>query len=398
MSITTPTTQVLADNLVAQIDASLEHTTPLLPRTFTRVLAKAQAGVLVLLYKYAGWMGLQAFVAHASMQETVILGKRIRPLVEWGRLIGAGDPNAATRAELLVTVTVQTQSGSLPAGSQLLYPATGVLYATVAAVSLNAPTVQVVARASSDQSGGDASGAIGNLQPSAVLQFANPIPNVARNAVVAAQQVTGAPAETEADYRARVLRRFRAKPQGGAYADYQQWGEEAAGILHVYPYAGAPGEIDVYVEATEASSGSPDGIPTVAQLNAVRALIELDESGLATRRAANAAVNVLPISRAVLDVLVTGLEVDNPSTAEAAIESALHEYFWTREPFIVGLSILPRLDRITLAAAGGVVDDVVAAAGGSVASVELRRNGQPLNALTLAKGEKAKLGVVSFET
>ena len=41
-------------------------------------------------------------------------------LVEWGRLIGVGDPAPGTQAELYVNITVTTQGGTLPAGTQLL--------------------------------------------------------------------------------------------------------------------------------------------------------------------------------------------------------------------------------------------------------------------------------------
>jgi len=395
-TLSTPTTQGLTDNVVQQVDATLEHTTPLLDKTFTRVLAKAQSAVDVLLYKYAGWTLLQMFPEYASFNETVVLGRKIRPLVDWGRRIGVGDPLAASRAEHVISVPVQAQTGSLPANQQVLFPPTGVLYLTIAAVALNAPTVQVTIRAASDQNGGGGEGTIGNLQPGAVLQFANPLPNVARNVTVLSQTVTGADAETPAAYRARVIARAQNKPQGGAYADYQQWGEEDVGIVNVYPYTGAPGEVDVYVEATVESSGSADGIPTVAQRTAVLALIEADQAGLASRRPANAAVNVHPILRATFDVEVTGLEVDEQASVQAAIESACDEYLRAREPFIVGLSQLPRVDRVTRAALSGVVDDVVSAAGGSVSAVNLLLGGDQINAYTLGHGEKAKLGAVSF--
>jgi uncharacterized phage protein gp47/JayE len=395
MSQIIPTTQSLSDDFVAQVDASIEQTTPLLDKAFTRVLAKVQAGVDVLLYKYAAWMFLQQFVAYASMRETTILGRTFRPLVEWGRLIGAGDPLPATRAELVVLVPVLVQSGYVEAGRQLVYSPTGVVYVVTASVALTASTVLVQVRASSDQQGGDGSGTVGNLQPGAVLSFANPLPNVARDVAVQSQAVTGASAESEVAYRARVVRRVQQKPQGGAYADYQVWGEEDAGILHVYPYAGAPGEVDVYVEATADSSGA-DGVPTTAQLNAVLDLINFDVSGLASRRPVNAAVNALPITRQAFNVLVTGLDVEDEPAAKAAIAQAVDEYLRAREPFIVGLSLLPRVDRITQASVSGLIDDVVSALGGSVATVALRQGIDSINAYTLGHGEKSKLGTVTY--
>lgn len=391
MSLVTPTTGEIASTIVAQLEGSLSQTIPLLPKSFSRVLAKVFAAVVVLLYKYAGFIFLQIFVAHATMSETVVNGKKIRPLVEWGRLIGVGDPYAATRAELSVSVTVLSQTGTLPAQSQLLRSESGIIYKTIAVVNLDAPAVTATMRASSAQDGSGGAGEIGNLEAGDVVAFANPLANVGTNVTVVSQVVTGADAETPEAYRARVFRRFQRRPQGGARADYQGWSEEVAGIVHAYPYAGDPGEVDVYVEASEASSGSADGIPTAAQLDEVADSIELEESGLATRRPVNAAVNVLAITRAEFDVEVTGLDPDTTETRDA-IEEGVDEYLRSREPFIVGLSRLPREDRITEAAVGGIVDGVVSADGATVSSIALT----PGPSYTLGPGEKAKLGTLTF--
>jgi uncharacterized phage protein gp47/JayE len=390
-----PTTAQIATNIIVQLEAALSQAIPLLPKAFSRVLAKVLAGVFVTLYKYVGFWALQQFVATASMQETLVNGERIRPLVEWGRLVGVGDPLGATQTELDLTVTVLTQMGSLPGGTQLLNAATGVVYQTIAAVPLDAATVTVTARASSDQTGGDGSGTIGNLEPGAVLQFASPPAAVARNATVAGTSVEGAEAELESVYRERVKLRFRRRPQGGAYADYQQWGTGVAGIRAVFPYTGAPGEVDVFVEAVEG-----DGVPSEALLDAVLAAINFDPqefpspTGLANRRPANAAINVLPIVRTGFAVELAGLETNgsvDEDTVLAEMQEGLDEFFRARQPFIVGLSALPRLDRVTQGAVAGVVNEIAEANGASVATVILRRAGVPIQQYALAHGELAKL-------
>ena len=111
MSLVTPTTKDISDNIIAQLEASLNQTIPLLPKSFTRVLAKAMAAVFVLLYKYGGFIFLQIFVQTASNVDTEINGKTVNPLIEWGRLIGVGDPTPATSAQLLVDINVETQTG-----------------------------------------------------------------------------------------------------------------------------------------------------------------------------------------------------------------------------------------------------------------------------------------------
>lgn len=390
MSLPIPTTAELNTQIISQLEGQLGQTIPILPRAFCRVLAKVLAAVFVLLFKYGGFIFLQLFVAHASDKETTVNGRKLVPLTEWGRLVGVGDPNPATRAELWTTVTVLNQVGSLQAGQKLIRTETGFTYVVVAPVALNAATVPVRVRAVASPKGGDGSGTLGNLQPNDVLEFANTPPGVATRATVTSQAKTAADAETSDRYRARIIERFQQRPQGGAYADYRQWAEDVEGIARAYPYAGDPGEVDVYIEATEASSGSPDGIPTSPQLDEVAAAIELNEAGLATRRPVSAGVNVLPITRTAFDLAVSGLDPDTTVIRDAITEGA-NEHLRSREPFIVGLSSLPRTDRVTQAAIAGVVVSIAEANGSTITGVTLTPS-----AATLAAGEKAKLGNPTF--
>nr|MCH9737100.1 hypothetical protein [Actinomycetes bacterium] len=61
MSLTTPTTKEISDNIIAQLEASFSQTIPLLQKAFFRVLSTVLAGVFILLYKYGGFMFLQMF-------------------------------------------------------------------------------------------------------------------------------------------------------------------------------------------------------------------------------------------------------------------------------------------------------------------------------------------------
>ena len=217
------------------------------------------------------------------------------------------------------------------------------------------------------------------------------------DAFVDSQVVTGANAEATEVYRQRILDRFQKRPQGGAYSDYEIWGEEVAGIINVYPYTSTnPGQVDVYCEATVASSGSADGIPTGAQLQAVLDSIFLDLTGLASRRPANALANTFAITRTGFTVEITGLSTVNPASVQASITTGIEEYFLDREPFINGLSILPRRDRITESAIAGVVEDIVSAAGGVFTSLVVKEGGAPFTLRTLGKGEKSKATSVIY--
>jgi len=397
MSLQQPSVADIDASIIADLEAAFSQTIPLLPRSFQRVLAKVIAGTFITLYKYGGFTFLQMLPQYASTEETTINGKIIIPLVQYGRLVGAGDPSGATRAEFDITVTVTEQTGALPINSQLLGATNGVTYITLAAVPLDAATVTATIRAVSDQTGGGGRGTIGNLNVGDVVSFANPLPNVATDAVVAAEVVTGADAEDWEVYRGRVVDRFRAQPQGGAYVDYRDWAELVEGIVNAYPYTGDPGTVEVYSEATPESSGDPDGIPTAPQLAAVLASIEVNEAGLATRRPVSSFVYSLPITRTAFEVTIVDLQAPDLPTLKTKVEEALTQYFLSREPYVAGLSLGKRRDRITNAAVAGAVQDVASAYSGVFQSVSMRAVGNPVVLMySLDKGEKAKLDSVIY--
>ena len=100
------TTAEVYSNLIAQFEASLGQSVPVLPVAFLRVLAKALAGLYIVLYKYIGAGVLQGFVQTASASPTEVNGKTITPLEFWGELIGVGLPRRATAAELTATLSL----------------------------------------------------------------------------------------------------------------------------------------------------------------------------------------------------------------------------------------------------------------------------------------------------
>lgn len=397
MALQTPTTISINDIIIAQLEATLNQTVPLLPKAFLRVLARVLSGVFILLYKYGGSTHLNTFIKTASIEETVINGISVSPLLFWGRLIGADDPTEAIQAELIIDITVTNQTGSLPINSQLTNADNGVTYLTIGSVLLDLPTVQVTIRAASDQAGGDGSGSIGNLEVSDIVSFANPLPNVLRTTVVSSIVTTGVDSESTELYRQRVSDLFKKRPQGGALSDYEVWGEEVAGIVNIYPYTSDfPGQVDIYVE----SSDDPDGIPTTAQLETVLDNIIKNQNGLASRRPANALANTLAITRKGFNVEVSGLTVDNLADVQAQIQTAVTDYFLNAEPFIDGLTVPPRTDRLTRSALIGLVNDIVSAVNGTFVTVTFAETlipGIDLELYILQQGEKSKLGTsVSF--
>jgi hypothetical protein len=380
-SLETPSTADVNQLIISQLETAFNQKIPLLPRAFNRVIAKILAAVYITLWKYCGFIFFQMFVKTAAFDYTEINGQQISPLRAWGDLKGVEPPGTGSNAELEIEIIVNSQTDSLYAGSQLVNNNTGVTYITLADVLLDAPTVFAEIRAVNDQAGNGGVGTIGNLEIGTEINFVNALPNINKTAVVTDQLITGADAEDKEVYRGRVLDAWQKVPQGGAYVDYEKWGEEAPGIINVYPYSGScPGQVELYCEATPESSGNADGIPTQAQLNEVLDdYINKDVSGLASRRNANALPNTFGITRNGWKVNVIGiLDVDSLSATYNDIQNGLIEYFTDKAPFIAGLTIPPRLDRINESAIAGVVEDIVSAHGGIFDSVEVFRQVESL--------------------
>ena len=398
MSVETPTTTEINAAIIAQFETDLGQTIPFLPKSFLRVLSKTLAGFIALIFRQGNFNLLQQFVSQASDQATTVNGITITPLIEWSVLIGIGYPVAATRAEYTAEFTVTLESGQIDSGTALYFSDSGVTYITIGAILLDAPTVQGTIRAAGDQDDNGGRGDIGNLLIGDTVSFVSPVPNVENDAEIITELVKGIDQESTEAYRQRIIDRFQKVPQGGAPADYEMWAEEVLGIINAYPYKGDPGVVEVYCEATPESSGDPDGIPSAPQLEAVEESIEYDDEGLASRRPVDAYVDVLPITRTACDVTVHGLSLEegNLATLKTNIELGLTQYFLNAAPFIAGLTIPPRQDRITDTSVTSVVNDIVNASGGTFLGVSLVIGGSPTEVYPLGKGEKTKVGSVSY--
>jgi uncharacterized phage protein gp47/JayE len=268
---------------------------------------------------------------------------------------------------------------------------------TLAQVDLSDPApVQVSIRAANDQDGNGGRGEAGNLSVGDTVTFISPLPNVQVDTIVASVTTTGVDAEDWEIYRGRVLDGFRSQPQGGAYVDYRKWATMVSGIIQAYVYTGDPGRVEVYSEA-ETTALNPDGIPSSGQLDEVKAAIEYESSGLATRRPIGAYVESKAISRSGIDVTISSLSVSgSQAEVETKIQIALDAYFRATEPYISGLSLGARRDRITKASIGGIVQDTVVAYNGVFDEVNFEVLGVAQNIYILGKGEKAKLSTVAF--
>lgn len=183
--------------IIDQLEAQFNFVIPLLSKAFNRTLARVLAAVWMINYKFGNWMLLQLFVSTASFKSITIFGKTITPLIEWGRLIGVGDPLPATAARLSIDVTVNSPAETLPSGTQFVSSINGLTYITDLAYVLVGPvdTIEVVCTQPGSQ---------GNLEAGDPISLVNPLGIIDRDAVVNSVVVSGVDPETETDYRARV--------------------------------------------------------------------------------------------------------------------------------------------------------------------------------------------------
>jgi uncharacterized phage protein gp47/JayE len=396
------TTKQIGDEVVSDVGAGIGQQVPSLAKSFVRVLGKSFGGLYAILYRYGGFIFLQQYPATATMRETTILGKKRRPLVDWGRLIGLPDPVDAVRPELVIGVNVKLAVGELKAGSILLHQESGVLYTTSYARPLSDAVTTTVEGVQIQELEikvrANVAGAIGNRVAGDVLCFAQPIGNVGTDARVISTVKSGADAEAQEDYRRKVLGHGRRTPEGGSIANYDAWAREVPGIVGVYPYAGHEIESDgslngwvyIYVQADEASSGNPDGIPTTAQLTAVYNHVHWRggvNTGKPNRKPIGARIKVLPIARLDFGLEVAGLRPSTPEN-QAAIVDRMTTFLHSRRPFIEGLSVLPREDLVANAEVSGVVVQAAHARGATVTSTRIT----PGPSYQLQPGELAKLG------
>lgn len=399
--IQTKTVKEVAENLIASFESNYGQTIPLAKLSFFRVVSWVMAAVFVSLYHLGAWVLLQRSPRFASYQTFRLFGVDFNPLIELGRRWGVVDPFPATQATVVFGAFAGDQPGSMNVGDTVRVDDTGVIYRAITSVSWLASEsgeLNFQAIASGDAEGGDGSGTQGNAP---VSSTATPIqPKPLAQLFVSSIADEGTDKETEESYRQRVVDRGQKRPQGGAPADIELWGEETAGVAAVRPYRGLKaGEVDAYVEADTIPT-NPDGIPSQALLDEVLANITYTQGsggvGLATRRPTGQWVNTIAINRLGVTMTVAELNVGDPVAVQQQAEEAVDEYLRSREPFILGNSIPPAKNNITRSTLSSIIEDIVALSGGSMGATTMSVEGVAVENYALDREEMAKLESITW--
>lgn len=394
MAFENKTVEAVNNLIIAGLETELNTTFRLLPKSFVRVLAKVCAGTFITLYKQQAWMFLQMFVDTATFDEVEVLGHRIRPLVQWGELVGIGSPSPATQWTGTMKVTVTAVNTYLEKGVQLKNSATGKIY-VVTENKLLANASEYVSIKCAE------AGTVGNLEIGDKLTTVSPLSNIDRACEVTAVGVTAVDSESEADYRGRVKNRWREQPQGGSLSDYRRWAGEVTGVLNTYIYkedTTASGVL-IYVAVTEDTSA--DRVPTAAKLLEVGAACDYDpETGLA-RKPIGAVIdpagngtytNIRAVTVVKFDVYITGFDGTELATFKASSKENLKQYFLQREPYVRGLSVdSNRTDRISVSNLIGIENEIAESVSGYFNAITLKKGSATISSYTLGRGELAAL-------
>lgn len=185
----------------------------------------------------------------------------------------------------------------------------------------------------------------------------------------------GADVETDASLRARVLDRKRRPPQGGAVSDYEQMARAIPGVSKAWAWSflDGPGTVGVWF----LFEGRTDGIPSAADVSAVRGVLE-------QKRLIRARLYVSAPVPEPLPVTIAGLSTDT-AAVRARIEASLKAMLFERSRPGVAIEAFV-LSR-------SWVSEAISAAVGE----DRHRLVYPADDLVYTDGKMPVLGAVTYE-
>ena len=391
MAFENKTIEQVNNLIISGIEAELNTKFRLLPKSFIRVLAKVLSAVFITLYKQQAWIFLQMFVDTASFDEVEILGRKIRPLVMWGNLVGIGDPEGATQWQGKIKVEVASVNTYLDQGTQFVDPATGLIYITTETVLLKNPFEEIAVKCAE-------SGIAGNVEVDDELNVASPYFNIGKKAVVSEVTDKAVDEESESSYRSRVKSRWQVQPQGGALYDYRKWASDVSGVLQTYIYKDDDSAAGVLIYVV---SDDETRIATPGMLKEVGEACSYDPVTGVGRKPVTAILdpandgsykNVRACSISSFTVYVDDFEGNEIDSFKSSCKTNFDSYFLEREPFVRGLSVdNNRADRISAVNLTSIANDIAEGVNGYFEKIRLEKNGEIITDYTLGKGELAKL-------
>ncbi len=399
MAFLVPTSKQKFTQYLSIFENKLNQTSPLADKAFLRVLSAVLALEMIEVFKFAAERALQNLAITATGEDLRALGRNYN-------VPFSDDTNAVITANLpaVDTTIISATATFIGVNNGLRY---FIQNSVIADVTNNAEITLIA----------EDPGVSGNLEDGEPLTITSSIPgaeDVAVVGIIAANPsstiVTGANAESDDDYRVKVLDEIRRIGGGGNSSDYRRWALEVSGVRRIYPYSGEPfgqggssfpPDRTIYVEVDE--SLDPDGIPSAGILTQVREAITTDPESLETRQPlglTDETLFIVPITTFSIAIQVHNVIVDNDDEVVAinAITNALANYVKSVRPFVPGLD--PEEDRkdlVTQVTLSDVVQDALTPLGGTAEHVFF---GPAIDSFIDSKqldpGEILILGIIDF--
>jgi len=254
MPFTRPTLAELKDRIQSDINTRMPGVESKLKGTVLNVLATVLAGAIHLMYGYQAWKAKQILPDTAD-EEWLLRHGNIRDIPR----------KAATKATGNVDFT-GTNGTNIPVGTEV-QRADGVAYTTDALVTIAAGVATAAVTAV-------LAGANGTTVAGVNVNLTSPIAGIDSLATVNASGLTGGTdIEALADYRERILERWRKPTQGGNKNDYIAWAKEVAGVTRAWSYPLENGDGTVVVRFMMDDTYG-DGIPQAGDVTTVQNYID----------------------------------------------------------------------------------------------------------------------------
>jgi uncharacterized phage protein gp47/JayE len=272
-----------------------------------RVMLDAMAGLAHHVLRYIDWLSKQLLPDTAEHEWLDRHGDI------W--LVNADGTTGRKQATFAQgTIMVTGVAGTLvPNGSQLTGNNIG--YETTADIVIGEGATNAPVRALD-------AGVAGN--EATALNFTVVLPGVDSIAEVAGELTGGTDVETDSELRARVLKRIRQPPQGGAAYDYEHWALAVPGVTRAWcaPLEMGVGTVTVRVMMDDLRADN-DGFPYEADLVPVKQYIDT------MRPVAVEDFWVLAPLKQFIDVRIAKLDPDTPEV-RASIEASLKAMLWEK--------------------------------------------------------------------
>lgn len=364
---TIPTISEIKANIIADYEAELGQSVPVLQKAFIRVLASVLSGLFFLIYRAILWLFKQISVQTAGPTRLA----QIADQYGLSRI-------PATYARVVVSGT-GTDSTVVPA-AKLFTASNGLIYSVETQQTISSSAVSLTLACLT-------AGEAGNLSVSDELTQVVPLDGLDDPVTVSSVATTGADLEDLEVFRNRVRIRQQTPPQGGATPDYVLWAREVSGITAALAWRTNPGEVTVYC-----LSGSTFATRLPDSTKRTEVQTYLRDTARRPLNMGDSAILVGEFTEITFDVTISNLAPDT-SALQTAIEDGINAYLLERFPRQYPVMNDPK-DRITAMDIFAICRDAGAKAATVV--VDISGGSSDIESYQLDQDELAAVGTVTF--